>query len=95
MDPDPGGESRRGSRSRRCWEGGTGGGEQREGAERRAILRLLFLGEGDGGAAASSFPHLSDLTGSNRRSCRQHKINMSTKNTLHLFVSVLTSAAQC
>ena len=41
-------------------------------------------------------PYLSsDLTGSNRRSCRQHKINMLIKNTLHLFVSVLTSATQC
>ena len=64
-----GGGSRRGSRSRRCWEGGAREGQQREGEERRAVLRLLFL-EGDGGAAASSFPYLSDLarslTGSNQ-----------------------------
>ena len=94
----PGGGSRRGSRSRRCWEGGAREGQHREGEERRAVLRLLFL-EGDGGATDSSFPYLSDLarslTGSNQGSCRQNKVNMLIKNTLRLFVSVLTSAAQC
>ena len=68
MDPDPMRESRRGSRSRTCWEGGAQEGHQREGEECRAILRLLFLGEGYRGAAASSFSFLSDLAGSIRRS---------------------------
>ena len=43
--------------------GDVGKGEEgevgrRDGEERRVILRLLFLGEGDGGALASSFPYL-------------------------------------
>ena len=82
--------------NRRCGEErGSLEGQQWEGEEHRTILRLLFLGEGDGGAAASSFPHLSHLIRSNRRSCRQNKVNMFIKTTLRLFVSVLTSAAQC
>ena len=63
-----------GGGDRRCGDGGAREGERSEGEERLAILgdgsgvllRLVFLGEGDGGAAASSFPHLSDMTGSIR-----------------------------
>ena len=37
-------------------ERGERGGERREGEERRAILRLLLLRKGSGGALTSSFP---------------------------------------
>ena len=42
-------------------EGGEVKREQRGDEERRAILRLLFLGEGDGGAPTSSSPRSSSL----------------------------------
>ena len=60
MDPDPGGRAGGGRGRRR--EAGERRRGRREGEGRRAVLRLLSLGEGDE-AAASSSPHLSGLTG--------------------------------
>ena len=80
MDPDPGGRAGGGRGRRR---------ERREGI--RAVLRLLFLGEGDEGALASSSPI-------SRRchdgSYKQLNINMTLINSLPLFIRTLTSAAR-
>ena len=58
-----------GSKSKRCRERVAG-----EGEERRVILCLLSLGEGDRGSTAPSiFPCFLNLTGSNPRSCKQNK----------------------
>ena len=54
MDPDPGGGRAEGGRGSRERQRG-----RRKGEGRHAVLRLLFLEEGDKGALASAPPLLS------------------------------------
>ena len=71
------------------------GEEKTKGEEPLKILRLLFLGKEDGGAAASFLflslgPDCIDL----EQLYKQININMIIINSLRLFVASLTRGAQ-
>ena len=81
--------------SRRC---GLGRREERK-REEKVMYRTYswshFLGGEASSVTVASFPCLSEIAGGIRRRCRPIKINILIKQTLRLFVGVLTSAAQC
>ena len=96
MDPGPGERAGGGSGSRRERRERRRG--RRKGEERRVVLRLLFLGDGDEGALASSPISRKCHVGSKSASAvlyKQLNINTIVINSLPVFIKTLTSAAQC